>query len=248
MGALAVLLSLEHATAQTTESAKQEQALQQLLTRLGLSDLQIAHLEQQTSESAPTVDKPALAKRLADLYAIRLMESAEEKPRYDETLRRIDELTRRFPEANTTALQVMLLQADYNRAERLITQWLSDPQATEDRQQAAKILSRIAPRLDVYQKNLNQQVQKLLSDTDELPEGDALNIAQQRLRRLQGLTARATYFAAWANYYLATATDAAPNATAFQRARAIFRRLFGLEDPDRSSNESDAQLLGEIQA
>ena len=74
------------------------------------------------------------------------MASAEDKPRYDDTLQRIEALLKAYPAANTTAMQVMLLQADYSRAESLTASWITDSQQEESRQEAEKILRSQAGR------------------------------------------------------------------------------------------------------
>jgi len=43
--------------------------------------------------------------------------------------------------ANTVSLQVMLLQADYNRAESLVGQWISDSANVAARDEAKDILA-----------------------------------------------------------------------------------------------------------
>jgi hypothetical protein len=209
-----------------------DRQLDQLLTRLGLVDLQILHLErtlQDRDARNSGSGSSELAQRLADLYAGRLMDQSGDKPAYEETLQRIQNLINRHPEANTTALQVMVLQADYNRAESLIGAWTADPQNQTAQTDARTILSRIAPVLDRHQQELSQQVDKLTARMDGLEDGDELKMLEREARRVQNVTARATYFAAWANYYLPVVsgdTDAA----SYERARTIFRELLGIDE------------------
>ena len=117
---------------------RQDERLEQFLARLGLVDLQIQLLERTLRLPAALPDaKQPMARRLADLYAERLMSHADDPAKYNDTLQRIETLVRDLPEANTTALQVMLLQADYNRAESLLTTWINDPQAEVVAQRSA---------------------------------------------------------------------------------------------------------------
>src|SRR5687768_464031 len=53
----------------------EDQTFQQFLSRLGLVELQVLHLEQSLQKTATD---PALAVRLADLYASRLLDSADD--------------------------------------------------------------------------------------------------------------------------------------------------------------------------
>src|SRR3972149_6873867 len=89
--------------------------LEQFLARLGLVDLRIQLLERSLRSPEPADAKQPMARQLADLYAERLMSNADDPAKYSDTLQRIETLVRDFPDANTTALRVMLLQADYNR-------------------------------------------------------------------------------------------------------------------------------------
>ncbi len=206
-----------------------EEKVERFLARLGLVDLQVLQLEDTLRGSLPENEKEPTARRLADLYAERLMASSGDKPRYDDTVKRISKLLESFPQANTTALQVMLLQADYNRAESLIASWIGDPQDTTARNEAQQILNRITPQLIEHQQTLNQQVDELAKQLDNVPEGDEQSAREQQLRRVQGVAARATYFAAWSNYYLALVTDAAEKAAPYVRARNIFLHLLGFD-------------------
>lgn len=216
--------------------------MERFLARLGLVDLQIAHLEQTLQESRSPDRQQQLATRLADLYAELLMTHVDDKPRYEQTLQRITKLLQAYPHANTTALQVMLLQADYNRAETLIASWISDPQQTAAREEAERILARITPELVTHQAELNQKAEALNTALSEMPDGDLYRTQEAEVRRQQAVAARATYFAAWSNYYLGLATNAAANAPPFQQARAIFLQLLGFEDA--LPEDLEAEWLG----
>jgi len=222
---------------------RQEQQVEAFLSRLGLVDLQTRHLEQQL-DRADAKQPLALARRLSDLYATRLMEAADDKQAYDDLLARIRKLGERYPEANTTALQVMLLQADFNRAQLQIRQWIADRSDTEALKSGAAILSRIAPQLQKYQKELNEEVEQLslaIADVANPAEKQAKETELQRKREAAG---RATFFAGWSNYYFAltqlAAGDAAPS---IEAAREAFRRILGL-GPEEKYEDVEAEWLG----
>jgi hypothetical protein len=241
--AAALMLPLLGSRVPARAAEVQEDArLEQFLARLGLVDLQTQLLERTLRSTQPAAEQQPMACRLADLYAERLMSCADDPAKYADTLQRIETLIRDFPQANTTALQVMLLQADYNRAESLLTAWISDPQAEASRSEAQQILTRIAPFLVQHDEELTRQAETLLAQLDELPEGDALQTRELEVKRVQGMAARAGYFAAWANYYLGMVTNAATSAEPYVKARSIFRRLFGFDDSLPS--DIDAQWLG----
>ena len=155
------------------------------------------------------------------------MAHADDMAAYNDTLQRIETLIQAVPAANTAPLQVMLLQADYNRAESLLTAWMNDPQAESSRAEAQQILDRISPSLLQFDTELNKQAEALLARMDETPEGDALTALELEAKRVQGIASRAAYFAAWANYYRGLLTRAAAGADPYLQARTIFRRIFG---------------------
>jgi hypothetical protein len=219
-------------------------ALDRFLSRLGLVDLQILHLEQ-TLDKAADAERLGLARQLADLYAAQLMEATDDPERYDQLLARIQRLTQRFPQANTTALEVMLLQADYNRAELLVGQWIGDSGKASQRKSGAEILARISPRLQEHQRELNQRVDELIAEIDKLDDEDERQAKEQELARLTPVAGRATYFAGWSAYYLGLARpDRAASGGDFEAARTLFRKLLGLTDDDSDYTKVDVSWLG----
>ncbi len=228
-------------------SARADDAEQvdKFLTRLGLVDLQILHLEQTLDRQTDDAAQLQTARQLADLYAGRLMEAADDPKRYGELLAGIEELTERFPQANTTALAVMLLQADYNRAEALVGKWLADADDTAARDEAAAVLARIAPKLNTYQEELNAKVEKLLKQLDDLPDGDDRDEKENQLARDQAVAGRATYFAGWSSYYQGLTRDDRAAATAdFRQAAKVFRKLLAIDGEDADYSKVETEWLG----
>ena len=203
----ACILAIMLAGAAASLRADETEQVDRFLSRLGLVDLQIMHLERSLDQPLPQDAQLRTSKRLADLYASRLMEAADDQKRYQELLAGIEQLTTRFPQANTTALEVMLLQADYNRAEKLVGEWIADRSQTAARNEAQTILARIAPQLQSHQEELNKEVEQLFEKVGELPEGDDRDQQESELNRLQGVAGRATYFAGWSRYYLGLTRD-----------------------------------------
>lgn len=229
---LAALVVLSSSVA-VRAADRAEQQVEQFLSRLGLVDLQILHLEKMLDATEGT-ERTALARRLADLYASRLMDFADDKARYDDMLARIRKLGERFPEANTTALQVMLLQADYNRAEAQITQWLDDHGDVEALKVGAEILQRIAPQLQKNQQTLNEEVEQLTLALESIEDPQQRQPKELELRRKREVAGRATFFAGWANYYLAvTQLPGGDAQSAIEAARSAFQRILGLSPEDK---------------
>jgi len=231
-----LLLCLAVASGQADENDQ----IEQFLNRLGLVELQTVHLEQQLAAENDEAKRAALAKRLADVYSSQLITFAENKQKYHRVSAKIEQLIQRVSSAKTPSLQVMLLQADYNRADGLIRKWIADHNDTVSRDEAKAILARIAPELDRLQKQLSEQYDKLSEKIDYSKEGAQLTAQERELNRLQTILGRATYFAAWSNYYLGL-TKGVPESVEYTRARAIFRRLLGIGDDYEGI---DAEYLG----
>ena len=225
--------------------ADDAEQVERFLSRLGLADLQILHLERTLQQPLGEDAKLRTARRLADLYAARLTEVADQPERYAELLAGIERLQQGYPEANTTALQVMLLQADYNRAEKKINLWIADRAEAGALADARAILQDIAPKLQTYQQQLNGEVDELFKQIEDLPEGDALAEKESELRQRQSVAGRATYFAGWSNYYRGLARENPIEAAEdFEIARDAFQKTLGLSGEDRDYNKVETAWLG----
>ena len=223
-----------------TVSAQQADPVEQYLAKLGLMDLQILHLEKNVRrQRLPAAEKVKQVKKLADLYAGRMMSLADQPERSQDLQARIKRLTQQYPQANTPSLQVMLLQADYNRAEALTGRWIADASQTQARNQALQILQQITPRLTAHEKTLNQEVDKLLERLDNVPEGQQQEVLEKELNRAQAVAGRAAYFAGWSSYYLGL-TQANPSPQLFESAGRLFRGLLGIE---KDQEEFDPEWL-----
>lgn len=226
---------------QASAAEDPEARLEEFLARLGLVELQIRHVEQLVDQATDPAQRQAYAVRAADLYAAQLIASAADKPKYDDLLRRIGQLVEKFPAAQTAALEVMLLQADYQRAEQLVSQWLASPEEATARQEAAAILARIAPLLEKRRQELQNSIEKLQGEVETTTNEDARAIQEQELARVQSVAGRAAYFAAWSQYYLGRVeADQDQGRKAIAQARDAFRRMLAIDD----YKELDGESLG----
>ncbi|MCA9268181.1 MAG: hypothetical protein KDA41_06905, partial [Planctomycetales bacterium] len=240
--ALAAALAIAPCGAARADEAAQ---LDRFLGRLGLVDLQTLHLEQTLPDLPAGAARTQSVKRLADLYSLQLMDSADDPARYERLMAGIARLRERYPEANTTSLEVMLLQADYNRAESLIGQWIADAAQTAACDQALELLVRITPQLQSHQSELNEKVDTLLAELDKLDEGEAREEKEKELGRVQSVAGRASYFAGWSSYYLGLARpDRGPAADDFAAAREVFRKVLGIAEEDKDYGKVDSDWLG----
>jgi tetratricopeptide (TPR) repeat protein len=204
-----------------------DEKLDAYLAKLGLNTLRVLHTEQRLQQAGPQ-QRVRLARQLADLYVQELVASTDDAARFEDLLGRVQRLLQSAPEARTPGLEVVLLQAEYERAERLIARWLSDPAASAARQEAESILRRITVELETAYKRLDSDVQALLERADaqtDLAETDS------RLLQTQAMAARAGYFTAWSCFYWG-ALRGDSGRQDVSKARLLFRRLLDLEEEE----------------
>jgi hypothetical protein len=219
--------------------ADDAQKVEDFLARLRLTEYRVLHLERQLQREQPKTQLVKLGKHLADLYAERLLATQDDPETYADVLRRIDALVAQIPEANTSSLAVMLLNADYARAERQVTRWMADPRLTENREEARKILADISPKLKDSQTKLKAKAERLGEELDELDDGAAYDAKGIELRRAEILAARAAFLSGWAHYQLGLITS---NKAALTEARNAFRGLLDIDD-ETKYEDVDAQSL-----
>lgn len=212
-------------------AADEDEDVERYLSRLGLVDAQIVHLEQVLVGKPDDAARLPLAIRLADMYATQLMTRSDNAEKYAQTLARIQGLIGRYPQAKTASLEVILLQADYTRAESLATRWLASPSDDTARREAAQILAQITPKLAELQSQLSARVAELEERLDRSDGRDAelFESAEAELRRIRAITNRATYFCAWANYYTGILHHDAKSAN-YATAQTLFKTALSLED------------------
>ncbi|MCH7725515.1 MAG: hypothetical protein IH991_03385, partial [Planctomycetes bacterium] len=229
-----VLLLLIAAAALSPAAADDSDTrFERFLSRLGLTDLHIVHMEERVHGAADDTARVSLARRLADLYTQRLLTSGDEKEKFDDILRRVNSLIRQVPQANTPGLQVMLLQADFSRAESLINKWLDDRQNFTALDEARKILGRIGPELKRHFDQLSKRVDTLLDELGAVEDDKLRESKQQELDRLDPVVNQAAFFTGWSNYFLGVSRqDNVVGKAEFTTARTAFRRILGIADEE----------------
>jgi len=231
------LLVITTALAMCGIAARADEAsdVESFLARLGLADLQILHLEKQIDATRPGLPQQALAKRLANLYAERLMTTTEDQSRYDDIRAKIEQLLNKvpLPEEEIPALRVMLLSADYGRAEKLFNRWVEDPKQTDAFEEAKEILTKIAPQLQMYHQGLSEQLQKLQAEIEQIENEDALAVKEKEAAQANGFASRAGFFAGWSNYYFGlTKQNVGAAEPEFKVAREAFRQILGVQESE----------------
>ena len=217
--------------------------LEAYLLRLGLTDLRVRHLEHVAAEETSKAARLAAGQKLADAYAERMMAVAEDAAAYEELKARVERLLADLPQARTPALSVMLLQAEFQRAESLVNAWLEARQ-DDSPAEAAAILTRIVPELEQRAKELNSAAESLLEREDLLESEEKRLESEAQVLRMQTIAVRATYFAGWGNYYLGVAR-ANPTASSanFTAAKKHFSDVLGVVD-EEEYEPVEAEELG----
>ena len=213
-------------------SEEEDDALQHYLSRLGLTELRARHLERLLEREKLAPARLKRATELADAFADLLIDAAEASgPNYLALRARIDKLLKEIPAAKTPALNVVLLQADYQRAESLLAQWLEQPDDDRPREEALALLMATAPALVQQRKDLDAQVEKLAEQLEALKGARESTSLEQESARLQAASSKAEYFEGWANYYLGVARQEASVAE-FTAARDAFLGVLDINDKD----------------
>jgi hypothetical protein len=224
--------------------AQHDQALDELLTRLNLGDLRLHHLERMLERETAEPKRLPLARRLADAYAEHLIAAADDAERFAAVQAKIERLLAEVPEARTPSVEVVLLQADYQRAEALMIRWLDAPADRAPLAEAESILARIVPLLTTHQKDLNDAADKTAEEMEELKSEQARAAAEKQMARQQAVASRAGYFAAWSNYYLGVAKQNAASAQPqFTTAKEQFCVVLDVSD-EKNYEPVEVDALG----
>jgi hypothetical protein len=239
---------------QPSALADDDAQLDQYLQRLGLVDLRLVHQQQQLETTRDEAVKAQRAKQLSDLYAQRLLEAADEPERFAELVTRVQELVRSYPAVDSPQLQVMLLQAEYQRAETEALQWIDEPGNETARSAARGLLEKITPQLAQRREELAKTVEALQTKADSLDApleeaaprtpSDANSVAalEQEMTRVQAVLARAMFFEGWANFFSALLAESAQQATHLADAEKAFGQL--LEVNTEEKLELEPETLG----
>ncbi len=238
LAAICVSTPLSLACAQE-DAAKVER----YLSRLGLSELRVRLLEREVQQGGESKDKAA--RKLADAYAQALMDAPDDQPRFERLKQQIDKLLLASPAASTPALQVGLLQAEFQRGEALISAWIEDPRDKQAIARAADILSPLAKELEEKGKDLSAAADRMSEGMDAIKGEDARRTAEHELLRQQATVARVNYYTGWCRYYLGVTKREAMSAQAdFAAAKVLFCEVLGVDGEKEYEEVEDVASLG----
>lgn len=201
----------------------------QYLSKLQLTDQRLILIQRYLLRTLPPNERQELIETASRLYATQLMTHADDPVRSKHYLDQVKLFLASNPQADTPELQVMLLQADYNRAESAAAKWLNDPSDTESRKTATEIFSRIAPKLVDYHRSIQKRVDDQYILIDRMPPGSDRDRMEDDNEKLEGVVGRAAFFGAWSNYYLAVVGEQVEKQRLTKIAIDLLRQLLDLK-------------------
>jgi tetratricopeptide (TPR) repeat protein len=170
------------------------------LEERGLTQLLVLHLEE-SLRSAAEEERPALAARLAELYAELLETTTDVSLRVD-LESRSRELLALVPEESADELRLALLQGSYSSAERTAEDHRLRLGDEEGIARAQAILVEVIPQFAAVRDSIQSRI-----EVAERRRGRARGAETARLNeeveKLSDLRAKAAFLLAWAQYYRA---------------------------------------------
>ncbi len=215
------------------------------LERLGTANLRIRNLERELERPHPLGGISAIAARLAQVYAERLLTVTDPGELADLSAR-LNRLLVARPGSGGTRVRLTLLEGEYNRAELLALKWVGNPSEKAARADALSRLGKCRPQLDQARDELLSAVKRLDDQADHLDAGLRRDAVEAELRTVSQSANRAVYFASWANFYERLLSPAT-SGEGFRVARLGFRRLLGVQDKALTDDDFDG-LDAEINA
>ncbi|PQO36682.1 hypothetical protein [Blastopirellula marina] len=220
----------------------------QYLSKLKLTDQRLILITRYLQRPMTPEQSNKLIETASRLYATQLMVYADDAARSKYYREQVEAFLGTHPQADTKELQVMMLQADYNRAESAASRWLNDPTDETSKQTAQEIFARIAPKLVEYHRALEKQVESEYKQIDRMMPGARRDELEQENKQLEGVVGRAAFFGAWSNYYLVLVEGLPTTAPQTKIAIDLFRQLLDLkEDPQATTawhERADANRMG----
>lgn len=214
-------------------SADQEEdaAIESYLTKLQINDVLAVHLEQSLKRTPPK-EQLAVARKLVDIYAAQLGDTTVKDADRAEVSLRVDDIVKRFPQANTPKLQGMLLDAEFRRGEMLVTEWFNDRRDLELKSNARQVLAGVSPKLADLQQQLDSQIEALHKQEVEEQDSRKLDQLAAEIRSLSAIANMTAYNLGWSHYYWGICETGGKRANALDVARKAFRDLIAILDSE----------------
>jgi hypothetical protein len=232
---LALLFFTAPAIAQSDVAAD---ALDRYLSSHDLTSLRFEATMRRIADG-PADDRDRLVEQAADLLA-ELLESETNPDRQREWSERAKDLLRRADGAGAERLELQLLRAAYQRAERVAERWRLRTASEAETAAAIRTLTDAAARLERIARRADQRAEIV---EQRLPA--STGAARERLRE-EAETARARrsqarYLAGWSRLYMAQMTGDPIDA---EKALASFAWILGSPgDPEPDLDDADPDNL-----
>jgi len=182
----------------------EDEAVEQYLASHNMTSLLADHLESRLRMST-ALERPAVAERLAEVYA-RLLEEAADVESQAQWEARSATLLKEVPEANSLELRLGLARAAYRRVERVAEAWRLRSGPRDEVESALRRLDELRQQFDSVAIEANQRVKALerQEESGRAAETELLNAALSSARRHRSL---AHYLSGWCCLYLAELND-----------------------------------------
>jgi TolA-binding protein len=197
--------------------------LAEYLNDLQLYDLLSAHLEQRLAAAADDQQREKIGVQLVSLYSGEIQKGSLDDDELAATLRRLEQVLLTCPQLRTAELNILLIQAEYQQAFLDLSRWMENRNDMEARNQAVSAFTALAPQFDRQIEELQEKVEKLQRQLDAEENEAQIDKVAAEQDRLKAALLRASYYAAWNDYYLAVGlVDASARGQAAARARQRF--------------------------
>jgi len=192
----------------------EDEAVEQYLASHNLTSMLADHLETRLRMST-ALERPAVAERLAEVYA-KLLEEAADVESQAQWEARSATLLQEVPEANSLELRLGLARAAYRRVERVAEAWRLRSGPRDEVEQAMRRLDELRQQFDAVAIEANQRVKALerQEESGRAADTELLNAALSSARRHRSL---AHYLSGWCCLYLAELNDRADLVDAAER-------------------------------
>jgi len=204
LAAACVLASAARAVSAQDAEAFEAASLEALLAEIGSPELDAAYLTQRL-ETAPPNERPALARRLADVYVM-ILRTETDPDRLAETEARARALAAALPEIEAAPLRIDLLRASYTRAQEIAERWRLRLADRSDRTAAEQSLAQIERELQELGVRLHRRVEALERE-ERRGRTDDESVLREALRDARRLRSLAFYYAGWSSYYRSVLTE-----------------------------------------
>ncbi len=192
----------------------EDEAVEQYLASHNMTSMLADHLEARLRMST-ALERPAVAERLAEVYA-KLLEESEDVESQAQWETRSATLLKEVPEANSLELRLGLARAAYRRVERVAEAWRLRSGPRDEVESALRRLDELREQFESVAIEANQRVKALerQEESGRAADTELLNAALSSARRHRSL---AHYLSGWCCLYLAELNERADLIEAAER-------------------------------